>query len=380
MRPRGLTGFLSSAILVMGMALLPPTLCRAESKSRKLDRVRRELEETRRQIEEYKRLEQAMGQDLKKLESQNAGTRRKMNEIERNIRRAEEKRGELKSRLGALGRASGLWKQALAGELRRHQASLASRDDAFGSSGLWGEAFVHGAALEKARSLSGLRGLGRRTELAEAQTSFAARALRQKSLTVHEEQKNRELQVREKKEALAEAEEKVAAAKAREKELEETARALTRLLRRLGKTGAYKTGAAPRLDLPKNSLSWPAAGTLVQPFGRQKNAELNTWVIHEWIRLRTAPAAAVEAVKDGRVIFSGPFRSYGQVVIVDHGADFFSVYGELGRILKAQGTKVGAGESLAEAGEDREGRAGTLYLELRRGTEAMDPLLWLKKR
>ena len=42
--------------------------------------------------------------------------------------------------------------------------------------------------------------------------------------------------------------------------------------------------------------------------------------------------APVQAVDGGKVIFAGPFRSYGQVLIVDHGSNFFSIYGELGEL------------------------------------------------
>ena len=86
-----------------------------------------------------------------------------------------------------------------------------------------------------------------------------------------------------------------------------------------------------------------------------------------------APGAPVKAVAAGKVIFAGPFRSYGRVIIVDHGAGFFSVYGGLGEMEKDKGDAARKGETLARAG-------GRLYLELRRGADALDPLAWLEKR
>ena len=60
-------------------------------------------------------------------------------------------------------------------------------------------------------------------------------------------------------------------------------------------------------------------------------------------------------------------------MIVDHGGGFFSVYGELGEILKGKGDAVRASEKLASAGEQ-------VYLEIRRGTDALDPADWLEKK
>ena len=60
-------------------------------------------------------------------------------------------------------------------------------------------------------------------------------------------------------------------------------------------------------------------------------------------------------------------------MIVDHGGGFFSVYGELGKIVKEKGDAVKANEKLATAGE-------RVYLEIRRGTEALDPAEWLEKK
>ena len=173
---------------------------------------------------------------------------------------------------------------------------------------------------------------------------------------------------------------KGAEAQARAKELEETAKALTRLIRSLREP--RKPGAPPIVhwDVPPNSLLWPAQGSVLKPFGRQRNAELDTWVISQGILLQTPAEAAVSAVRGGKVIFCGPFRSYGQVMILDHGSNFFTIYGGLGSLLKVKGAEVQPGEAIARAGPPKAGQGGRLYFELRRGSEALDPLVWLQKQ
>jgi septal ring factor EnvC (AmiA/AmiB activator) len=108
----------------------------------------------------------------------------------------------------------------------------------------------------------------------------------------------------------------------------------------------------------------------VSGFGRGKDPELGTWIVRQGLTLEVEAAAAVSAVADGRVIFIGPFRSYGQVAILDHGAGFFSVYAGLDEIVKEKGSLIHSGETLARSGP-------RLYFEIRRGTEALDPLAWL---
>ena len=62
----------------------------------------------------------------------------------------------------------------------------------------------------------------------------------------------------------------------------------------------------------------------------------------------------------------------------EHRGGFFSIYGELGEILKAKGASVEAGEALGKVSGGPGKGAG--YLELRRGTEALDPMAWLQKK
>ena len=147
------------------------------------------------------------------------------------------------------------------------------------------------------------------------------------------------------------------------------------LLDKLGRAAKYRKPGAPaaRLEFPKYSLPWPVAGTISRPFGRERDEQLGTWTVRQGVLFAAAAGAAVTAIAPGSVIFSGPFRSYGKVVIVDHGAGFFSVYGELADIIKEKGDAVRAREKLAIAGE-------RVYLEIRRGTEALDPAEWLEKK
>lgn len=360
-------------------AVLKPARAQTTLKRKELSHIQKELSETRREIEEFRKKEEALSQDLQKLENHGTQARKKMEELQKNIRVAERKKMELKSHLGALKQASGSWRSALIFELRQKARFDSGADEAYGTAQLWRESFMRKAILEKAAMLGRLQGVSRKTEMAEAETGRKARELMSKNQQVKAEEENRKLVYQEKKTAYAQTQEKTAAAMARAKELEESAKALTKLINQLGKEGPYRKPGSTPAAIAKHSLFWPVEGGVISSFGKELNPTLNTWVIHQGIRLATKPNAVVLPVARGRVIFSGPFRSYGQVVILDHGEGLYSIYGELGDILTKKGAKISKGEPIAKTGLAKSG-GGVLYLEIRQGSEALDPLLWLQKK
>jgi septal ring factor EnvC (AmiA/AmiB activator) len=88
----------------------------------------------------------------------------------------------------------------------------------------------------------------------------------------------------------------------------------------------------------------------------------------------------VYAVAAGRVRYAGRFRGYGNVVILDHGSDHFTVSAHLDRIDVALGDPVAAGTAIGAVGETGSLEGPQLYFEIRRGSEALDPAGWLAAR
>lgn len=116
----------------------------------------------------------------------------------------------------------------------------------------------------------------------------------------------------------------------------------------------------------------PVAGTLLRGFGAAGDDGPSrglTW--------QAAPGARVVSPCGGRVAFAAPFRSYGQLVIVDCGAQQHFVLAGLGRVDVQPGQRILAGEPVGQLGAAGQGRA-TLYGELRRGGQAVDPGPWLR--
>jgi septal ring factor EnvC (AmiA/AmiB activator) len=351
-----------------------PAAAQLRAKRQELSRIQVELKQTLRELEKLRDAEEELGADVKGLESKDARSRRRVEGLQSDIRRAESKRADLKSRLDAAKSVAGFWSAAIASEAARHAAVSAARSESYGTPELWAEEFRRAAIVEKARHLRGLHGFRRKTEEAAAETARRARDLDESRRRAQSEREGHRREYEEKKAALEGTQVKVAAAARRAKELEETAKAMASLIDKLGKAGAYrKPGPVARLERPIHSLPWPVEGKVLRPFGRERDRELGTWTVRQGVVFASAAGAAVGAIAPGSVIFAGPFRSYGKVVILDHGAGFFSVYGELAEILKSKGDAVSARERLAVAGEQ-------VYLEIRRGADALDPAEWLEKK
>ena len=88
----------------------------------------------------------------------------------------------------------------------------------------------------------------------------------------------------------------------------------------------------------------------------------------------------MSAVYQGRVAFADWFQNYGQVVIINHGDEFFTIYGHLDEVLVRTGEWVDAGGEIGTVGETGSLIGPSLYFEIREGSEAINPALWLRSR
>jgi len=88
----------------------------------------------------------------------------------------------------------------------------------------------------------------------------------------------------------------------------------------------------------------------------------------------------VKAVDAGQVAWADWYKGYGRLVIVDHGAGLYTLYGHLSQVDINKGDRVARGQVIGLAGDTGSLRGPKLYFEIRRNGEAEDPLGWLAKR
>jgi len=140
--------------------------------------------------------------------------------------------------------------------------------------------------------------------------------------------------------------------------------------------GAPATDAAALPLRPfRGDLDWPVAGSVRRRFNPSARADATS----NGIEIAAAEGAQALAIHDGTVAFAGPFSGFGNLVILDHGLQTFSLYGDLLEIATRKGARMERGQPVGSVGATPSGTAG-LYFELRVDGRPVDPLQWLKKR
>ncbi|MDP2809808.1 MAG: peptidoglycan DD-metalloendopeptidase family protein [Rhodocyclaceae bacterium] len=170
---------------------------------------------------------------------------------------------------------------------------------------------------------------------------------------------------------------------------------LTKLIEGLARIAATKK-AAPRADVGRTAtvpkakshdpgnvggafaalrgqLRLPVKGTIAGRFGSPRAEGGASW---KGIFIRAAEGAEVKAVASGAVVFADWLRGFGNLLIIDHGDGFLSVYGNNESLLAAVGTSVKGGESVATVGNSGGNPDSGLYFELRHRGQPFDPLKW----
>ena len=130
-------------------------------------------------------------------------------------------------------------------------------------------------------------------------------------------------------------------------------------------------------NVRKNNLPWPVDGKVILKYGKNKHPELDTVIVSNGIKIKAQNGAIIKSIDDGSVVFTGEFKSYGKMIIVDHKGNYFSIYGQLKDILVKQNKAVTRQEPIATVGS---GNNSVLYLEIRQCNSPENPLMWLEEK
>jgi septal ring factor EnvC (AmiA/AmiB activator) len=137
---------------------------------------------------------------------------------------------------------------------------------------------------------------------------------------------------------------------------------------------APATGAFGTL---KGRLPYPVRGELLTRFGASETAAAPST---KGVFIRASGGADVRAIATGRVVFADWMRGYGNLLILDHGDGYLSIYGNNESVLKRVGDAVHAGDAVATVGASGGGEASGLYFETRFQGRPFDPVPWLQPK
>jgi murein hydrolase activator len=365
------------------------------SKTRKVEsKVSVELEQIQRSLKEKQSSLLQLGRDLAGVEK---GIGQTLVEIERTRLEAERKRTQIDRRVAALYKGGEIGNlriffssesfPQMTENLRYMKSVLANDKKLFAQ---FNDDLAH------------LKGLKARLEQDAARKEGIRRSMQGKKHEIEQEQSRKAtylVKVRQDKQGYVASLKELQANAGRLQTMFERLEARNRLAysarnRRKGKLPAAGTGTgagaahvaqAPPMIVPdkglgaqKGRLSLPVKGTVLEHFGRHKHPEFDSFTFSNGISVSAAAGTPIHAVFDGEVIFADYFKGYGNMIIVDHGGGFFSLYAHAASVVKKVGSKVARNDVLASVGDMDSSKGPLLYFEIRYQGKPVDPAPWFR--
>ena len=130
----------------------------------------------------------------------------------------------------------------------------------------------------------------------------------------------------------------------------------------------------------RGRLSWPADGRVVGEYGPQVNPRFGTKTFRNGIDIEATEGSNIAAVFPGNVVYTGWFRGYGNLIIVDHGGEYYTVYAHAAEIRVTEGDEVKQGQIIATVGDTGSLQGPRLYFEVRHEGKPQDPAHWLRPK
>lgn len=151
--------------------------------------------------------------------------------------------------------------------------------------------------------------------------------------------------------------------------------------RRANEGAAAAPGTITTRDI--RSLSWPVEGTIAYRFGPERKPNGNT-LMNNGIGIAAPAGTPVRAVQAGTVEHAGPFAGYGSMVMVNHGAGFYTLYMYLKTVSVRRGQEIGSQTEIGTVGGEQTPEGAHIEFQVRQPvngtTQPVDPLSWLRSR
>lgn len=128
----------------------------------------------------------------------------------------------------------------------------------------------------------------------------------------------------------------------------------------------------------KGRMSLPVRGAILESFGKHKHPEFNSYTFSKGLSISAGSGADIKSIYEGSVIFADYFKGFGNMIIVDHGGGYFSLYAHASRLAKKVGANVSRNETIASVGDVDSTKGPILYFEIRHQGRPVDPAGWVR--
>lgn len=164
-------------------------------------------------------------------------------------------------------------------------------------------------------------------------------------------------------------------------ELKVRAEQLQKLINRLIKEKSSLPFTIIPLYENKGSLPWPVPGKVVTTFGIERHPTFKTVTQNNGIEISADKNSTILAIHPGKVVYADYFQGfYGNLIILDHGLAYYSMYGHCSDFKVQKGDIVTAGQPIAIVGDTGSLKGTALYFQINFKTDPLNPLQWLKGR
>ncbi len=366
-------------------------------KQQELENLRSRIVALQKEIEKNRESREEVADSLRESERAISDSSRALGHLESQRREADQRLSHLRQQQTKLSNSQAqqqlmlgklLYQQYLAGGQQHLQLLLSGRDPGQIARDLNYYEYI---ARERAALLANLRTtlIELRSVDTETREKRAQLAQLQKEYAQHKAALEKEQRTRQ--QVLQSISQKLKQQRKEVTRLQRDENRLTQLVEKIGKMlSKPKSKSLFRNDnLPDNryagqpfeqlrgKLTLPVRGEVANRFGAPREESTVSW---KGLFVRSPSGQPVKSIAAGRVVFADWLRGFGNLLIIDHGSGYMSLYGNNEALHKQVGDELRGGETVASVGNSGGNEDSGLYFELRHESKPLDPAKWLETK
>jgi septal ring factor EnvC (AmiA/AmiB activator) len=128
----------------------------------------------------------------------------------------------------------------------------------------------------------------------------------------------------------------------------------------------------------KGRMNIPVRGSVIESYGQHKHPEFNSYTFSKGLSIAAPVGTDIKVIYEGTVIFADYFKGFGNMMVVDHGGGYFSLYAHASRLSKRVGSDVSRQEVIGSVGDVDSTKGSQLYFEIRHQGKPVDPAGWVR--
>ena len=368
-----------------------------QAEQRKLQQTEQQIREERKKAADARARETSVLAELDQIENRLADKQREMGRLDTRIRKAQADVGSLRTEIGHLEVQRGVQEHALARRLLamykvRAQGGalpvILSGEDPV-SRAVTVRHLTSLAALD-ARLIQEYRGTSDRLEDRRGREEARQRELASLRSDAEREQIEVDREAAKRRALLARVRDERVYHERMVGELTEAARRLEAFIRDLQSRQRRVAKIPPPRSAPdgpsmgfgtlRGRLPWPTDGRIVSAFGAQVHPRFGTRTFRNGVDIAAGEGRDIAAVYPGHVIYTGWFKGYGNLIILDHENEYYTLYAHIADIHVREGDDVKQGQRIGTVGDTGSLEGPRLYFEVRFQGKPQDPEQWLRQR